>query len=61
MISITIFTDDACFEGRAEREIASILRKLANTFTREGMLEPGVQYPIISVDGNRVGECECIS
>ena len=61
MISITIFTDDACFTGGAELEVVRILRTLADTFMLDGMLEPGEQYPIISIDGNRVGECEATS
>ena len=61
LITITICTADECFDERAEFEVARILRTLADRFNRDGMLAPGELLPIISIDGNRVGECEATS
>ncbi len=51
---IEVSTGDACFGDDPEHELGIILRKLAFKL-ENGSLWIGVDYPIISTDGNKVG------
>jgi hypothetical protein len=56
-LKITITMDNAAFEDSKGFEAARILTKLADKM-QEHSLEPGDEYPLIDINGNRVGEAK---
>jgi hypothetical protein len=52
---VGITTDNAAFAGMPEMEIARILRRLADRLERDGVPEDDDRWPMMDVNGNRVG------
>ncbi len=55
--TIKIEMDNAAFEEENGREIARILRKLAARVENQNVMD-GYQFPLIDVNGNKVGTVE---
>lgn len=57
-IHITITTTNAAFDpeaGEPGQEVARILRHLADRAENDGLFAAQTQWPILDVNGNRVG------
>lgn len=60
-VTVTIRTDNAAFDGAdLAPEVARILRRLADTVTRELTRDPddGFSVCLRDINGNKVGDCD---
>jgi len=52
--TVIIDTDNDTFKGEPEREVARILRQLANSITVQGA-EAGIEHTLKDINGNDCG------